>query len=579
MRDRKEDAVADIMGSVLLVGITVAMTVGLSLMVANIPGPPDEMYAELKISAQPGPDGNWGTGDEVLQIRHLYGESLSESHAKVVYSVNGASTTIEKDALGFSDDSFDIGERWQHTLVLQHNDDLVVNVVVPHGSGNRLMTATNIITGEANCSQDNDPPHPIVSQTPANVEALTGTNGALISALIVDICSAVDPTVIPNLWYEVGTTTQTIQMTNVGTDRYEAIIPAPNGNWLTVVGQTLDYRVENMRDTLGNLGNGPIVSDYIDPIPPNFHYVDGTTPIVGSIQDFANMQDPGDGGASATLAEGLGGSGSATTRLYANGLVSQQNWEKPERAHGGGFETDDSNAKYKFANDDPIRLTVMDPGPSTDAIQKVVLKGEGYQTLWQDDGWQLQACTSIGCTVISGIQDGWGIESTNAVPIPEAVFSFDVSNLRPGGGSWTWTDIQNIEVIVTPRIVFSPPPGPGVAPDGDWLLDAAWVEVTHGPGYDMDIQLDWNGVTNAATHTLELNYRVALGEFQVEVWDGVAWNPRVADPLTATSFTKWSTGLSAAEYNSGDPLIRIASKNTQPSQQGTVTIDYARIAY
>jgi hypothetical protein len=52
----RDAGVAEVMGSILLVGTAVSMTVALSIFVTASPGPPDETYAELNSQAFPGPD-------------------------------------------------------------------------------------------------------------------------------------------------------------------------------------------------------------------------------------------------------------------------------------------------------------------------------------------------------------------------------------------------------------------------------------------------------------------------------------------------------------------------------------------
>src|ERR1043165_3341561 len=70
-----DDGVADVLGAVLLVGMTVGMTVVLSLLLVTFKGPQATPHSSLAITVVPGANG-WGTGDEQVRIRHLGGDPI-----------------------------------------------------------------------------------------------------------------------------------------------------------------------------------------------------------------------------------------------------------------------------------------------------------------------------------------------------------------------------------------------------------------------------------------------------------------------------------------------------------------------
>ncbi len=577
-----EWAVSDVLGSVLLVGITVASFAGLSLLVANIPPPPDNIHAELAISVKAGPDLSWATGDEMVVMRHLYGESIPEAGSWVNINVNGVTTRIEGSSLAFSGDTFDIGEIWAHQLVLSFNDKISVNVAVSRGTGTHIMTSTSAITGQTNCASDNDPPHAISNQVPSNLEALTGNTPVAITALLVDICSNVDKLNDPLLEYWFGKEPRTsIVMTPQGGDTWTTNVPAPTGGWGTRFNQEFHYQITSMQDDLGNIGNSPIRTDFIEPLPPSYHYVTNRTAILGDIQDFPKMQSATDSGATARLREALPSGATGTVTVHAQGLSTVAGngnslWDKPINAIGNNPQ----EAKYKHDSDPSLnylRTVMVNPPPSSDqiiAVKIVVWAETGPNDLLanNDDGWRLQACwtgaivTGSDCSQKSGVL-------TYIIPSEASDIVYDITGKRPGGGSWKWSDINNLDVLVNGQIVN------GIR-DGDWQVKTVRLEITHGPGFSMEHQFSWDSPILPTAGTLELNYYTNQGHFQVEVWDWALskWNARTSKPLTAITPTAWSDPLTTNEWNTGDVKIRVVSLHTDVTKQAEVYFDYARLA-
>lgn len=111
----KDDGVTDVLGSILLVGITVGMMVGLSLLVLNFPAPHPQPASDLALAIGPG-SGGWGDGDEVLQVRHLGGPSVGS--IRLFVELDGSSSQFEPADQGFADGTFTIGETWIQTLTI-----------------------------------------------------------------------------------------------------------------------------------------------------------------------------------------------------------------------------------------------------------------------------------------------------------------------------------------------------------------------------------------------------------------------------------------------------------------------------
>lgn len=136
-----EDAVSDVLGTILMVGITVTMMAGLSLLVLNIDGPPDNVHADLAISAGPGA-GGWGTGDETILVRHLGGEAVP-GDLTVVVLIGAARTDLVPTDQGWLDGKLRIGESWAGTLTVNEGDRLEVGLLDRRG----FITTADLVAG------------------------------------------------------------------------------------------------------------------------------------------------------------------------------------------------------------------------------------------------------------------------------------------------------------------------------------------------------------------------------------------------------------------------------------------------
>jgi FlaG/FlaF family flagellin (archaellin) len=138
-----DGAVADIVGSILLVGITVVCAALMSLLIFAFKGPVASPHASLSIVESPG-TGGWNTGDEFIQITHTGGMSLQASSTVVSYTVNGGSVTkFTGTALGWTAGKLAIAQVWgSPTTTLKVTDKVVVTVVTTGGQSQLLATAT-----------------------------------------------------------------------------------------------------------------------------------------------------------------------------------------------------------------------------------------------------------------------------------------------------------------------------------------------------------------------------------------------------------------------------------------------------
>lgn len=126
----RDEAVADVLGNILMVGITVSMMVGLSVLVLNFGGPPDKVHADFRVDLSPG-GMFWGDGNEEIQIRHIGGEAVPAAQTRIVVAVNGTSALYAGAALdqGFADGSFRLGDTWNVTLTVPGGAIVEVNII------------------------------------------------------------------------------------------------------------------------------------------------------------------------------------------------------------------------------------------------------------------------------------------------------------------------------------------------------------------------------------------------------------------------------------------------------------------
>ena len=140
-------AVTDVVGAVLMVGMTVGMTVVLSLLLVTYKGPSPSPHSAVAVTVLPGANG-WGSGDETVRIRHLGGDPLTRS-THVIVRIGSTTTDLTGAALGapFTDGRFTTGETWSRAWTIQATDLVHVDVVGAGGQGGTLLATTSIVPG------------------------------------------------------------------------------------------------------------------------------------------------------------------------------------------------------------------------------------------------------------------------------------------------------------------------------------------------------------------------------------------------------------------------------------------------
>ncbi len=147
----RDDAVSDVLGNILMVGITVGMMVGLSVMVLNFGGPPDRVHADFRVDLSPG-GAFWGDGNEEIQVRHVGGEAVPRDETRIVVAINGSLTSYAGAQLdqGFADGEFRLGDRWNLTVLVPGS--AIVEVSIVQTSANQVI-ASNFLSADTSIAQ------------------------------------------------------------------------------------------------------------------------------------------------------------------------------------------------------------------------------------------------------------------------------------------------------------------------------------------------------------------------------------------------------------------------------------------
>lgn len=140
---RDTRAVSDVVGSILLVSITVLMAISLGGLMLAFDGPQDQQHTKLAITLGPGADLNWGADDAELRIQHLGGEPLPQERTLVhLTPPGGARETVEPV---FAGGSLRIGESWTRIVTAFEDDVFQVQVVVSATAGGAGLLASTAV--------------------------------------------------------------------------------------------------------------------------------------------------------------------------------------------------------------------------------------------------------------------------------------------------------------------------------------------------------------------------------------------------------------------------------------------------
>ena len=548
-RFRRDDrAVSEIVGSVLLVSITVIMAAALGLTVFALTTPVDPVHANLSISLRPGANG-WQTGDESIVIQHLGGEGLTAGQTTVRYTLAGTRTDVTDSALGsaFADGKFTIGETWSRTLTVPAGASVDVDVIVTTPGTATQVLAT--LQSDTTCTTDISPPFAIFTQLPTTLNSVT-TGAIQVTATVDDLCSGVDTSVDPVFEFQVGSgAVQTA--TYVESPPNVFVMTIPDQSWSTHAGENLVYWLNPLADNEGNSGQSTH-TDLIDDMSQDYPVTDFDDPLtIGLFTNFDNAKT-GPDSVFAAYTEGDEATSNSKTIPAAEPTTgcSATDWS--------GRTDVDTDADFgasmtATAKNKSCVVPFADPTDGQGRITAVVVRAilaSGGAT----ESFQLTPCVAATC------------ESATALSFP---FANPVSVPMTTTGL-TWSDINDISVNVETK-----KSGGG---SGSWSVDYVYLEIT---SFDQDGELTLTiaGIPSG-TNTLKILYEVepATDTFALQVYDGSSFVTRAGMVLDDTTFTEKSTPLAVGEVIGGAARIRfIDLSGGNDESPGVLRLDYVRV--
>jgi hypothetical protein len=564
----RDAGVTDIVGSVLLVGITVLAASGLGLLVLSFDGPADRLHVDVELRTVPGADGAWATGDERLQLVHLGGEALPRDGTRLTLEADGAGRTYQGGQLGdaFADGELSIGEAWTSPAsaadyLTVDQEEAVAAMLVYEREGGQLLASGAVSgggivpdVGGGSCSPDVTAPTVALSHSPPDLTSASGTAAVTVTASATDACGPVDASVAPRLWYRIapGPSPGPATFVDLGAMSPQAgatwtrSIPAPAGGWMFAWGQRLEFHVTGVQDTAPTpnvLLQGPTRSDTVELVGAAAfaHYPVAVAGTFAASAPFAAVQ--ADDGVYAQVVEActLGPPVSNAQTLCGS-------------TAGGVSVTSASNAltsndqrSSQTGSGTSVHATGFDvPQSTTATLSSFTISYEGQR--------------GGGGATNPTVQLEYQFDPSCAGAWTAAGASFSVTGTADSTVTRTVTagapyDVAEIESLCVRARVTNAATRP-------LLTDALLVSVAYPSAtttYDLNVEFGWSNlaVSGSSTGLLDVDHRVAAGEsYTVQKFNGAAW---VACPgtLSSTSGDLFRCTLTNAELQAGSPLVRI----------------------
>lgn len=583
---REDAAVSDVVGSILLVAMTVAVAAGFGILLLSFDGPADTLHVDVELRTTPGDDGDWGTGDERFQLLHLGGEPLDKDDTTLRYTADGTEHEYEGDGLGsFFDDDGDglltIGEAWvspaADPLDVEQDEAVRATLLTTTADDTELLAAGTVTGGgieltATSCLPDITAPSGAFTQSPADVTSLS-SGSVTVTLTVSDSCTGVDTAAAPTFSYCIATTctvptsfSAATPMTDgtAGDRVWTATIPAQV--WLTegVAGKSVQYYASGMKDLAGNTAQTSVKVDAIDLIV-TYQYVASASATTGTVASLANAQAASaNDGVSADLAEGgvAGSPVSVGPTKYFGTTATNSGALNPTNV----LASDETRTEFD-SNGDSLELTGIDLPDNANTVTAVTIGFEGRKA--SNGG------TSPALRLDYKLGSGGTYSTGSAQTITNAVTDSDYT--RTLSGITTVAQAESLYV----RLVYS------TDTNRNPQVDAVFVTVTYTSTpqteYRMDIQLEWTGVSDGLSETLQLRYRVQDDTFTVKVYNHVttAWRTcGVAGGLSSTSLDTFTCALQANEISAvgGDVFVQITDVTTTGTTAGHLYLDHARLA-
>lgn len=595
LRALREDraAVSDVLGALMLVGITVIAAVGLGILLLSFDGPENQLHADLELRTDPG-TGGWASGDESVQVVHLGGEDVPADGVMVRFSV-GSSDYCFGDEAGCSalssawgDGALSIGETWEAPTVPPLNlaADTGVDVTVVLTGVLSQVLASGLVSGAEDPSSVScliDTSAPTGSFSHADLKTSDRTAAFQVVLVATDLCGEVDETVLPTLHYRVTPALSGVPSTyadagsNLGTMPFLAgtgfvlSIPAPSGTfgWASAYGRTVEWYASGLTDEAvptPNSGDTATDSELIQVIGASAAAPDSITLTAGHFTAAgpqANLNT--NNGVNALLQEAcmitqpaLNIQSLCGTTTTGFGTYSNQ---------GNILFSDNSRSTHSQTGSYVEAYDFDLPATSSD-ISSLSIIWEGSRGGGSGSNPTLAIEANFGPDY-SSTSTGWSLVSTITPGASEG------TSTMPWllAGPWTADQFSNLHV----RARISNAATKTIDTDAFYIIVTYPSSVTVR---DLDAQFNWDlgsYASGSAIRELQLEYLVATGEtYTVEVYNGSTWDTCTGS-LTATTLTAYTCSLTEAQVTQG-PLARIrGSASNDSTAPSSLALDYAHV--
>jgi FlaG/FlaF family flagellin (archaellin) len=558
-----EDSVSSVVGTILMLAVTVTVFGGLSIVVLNevrsTESPPDADVAFV----------NDGTR---AVLAHRGGEPILLTSGFLILNVAGAE--VRYDLTAVADQTAD-GRYWRigETLCLSGpsppdparpcllQEQTVLGAAVVAGGG--LLADEGERGGDAGpCPLDNAAPTVPGPWTfdPANVLSTT-TGPVTVRFTATDDCSGMDDAVAPQMVYRINDGSDPAfspmtSITNEGPGAWSGVVPAQS--WNLLGGQSLDVRASGLADANGNVaGDTAVVTEPIG-VVTLVRTVTAATATTGTADPLSAAQDgENDNPMVVTEAGTVGPAGSVGPTKFSGTTVVNSGAVNPNNV----LSSNDVRADLDTGGD-YVDVSGFDLPSEATGVTSISIGYEGRKASGQAPTTRLD------------YKIGGGSFVTNLATIPETSTS-DADKTRTLTGTFSVADVEAMTVRLS-RIGST---------GGNPQVDHVFVSVTYSTApvttYSLDLTLDFAGTSDGASETLKLRYKTSGDTFEVQVWDALASAYVSRGTLSSASYATFDYTLVdngvIDEYNGGSPRVRIIDLTPSGTTAGTLDLDSARM--
>ncbi len=561
---RDEQAVSDVVGSLLLVAITVLMVGALGVLIFSVAEPVDPIAADVTATLSQG-NGGWGTGDEEIRLAHRGGERIDADRATIRIKIGNDQEEISgASQIGgaFSDGSLSIGETWVRLEDIPNGVDVTV-VLIGEGRGGG-STVLAQVSAVADCSADAIPPFVDTwSLAPSDLRSDTVGN-VVVTATVEDGCQNVLDTPVPALFFGFtdGFTPATFQQVALspGAQPHQWVGTITGQTWSSQSGMFLELYLDPVTDAGSNSGESDHFQELVDDLasltPPS-----GFTAHVGGLTaaEFAKLQSWTDG-SSANLTEAP-----QTAPSQSTGPTKRD----PATAPGNTVANDNDallsdNVRATIeATTDIISVTGFTAPAGATSIISASMGFEGLR-----EGPQSGNTVSVVLSALIGATPA-GTPLTQSLTTTEMNYTTALPGVTLANVPSITLNLQGVQVSAGQR----------------WAaIDHVWVELTYmapGPStYNMTIEIRFDSIGPGSSNSLQIVYQAgSIEDFRVEVQSTAGTFTARAPDMSLASPTSISIALNPSDIQTGPTIVRlrIVDLTTTNTAQGYLLLDYVRI--